>query len=343
MTLPASPTKPPRATPKPVAEPAPRWPLLEVARWIAIYAIVWLHTVRSETLIPTAVLTRFAVPFFVAASVFLVFQGVRRKPQRTFLEYGWQRFVRIYLPFLAWSVVYLGFKAIKSVSLPEQANRYPSGLDVLWAGGFYHLWFMPFILVVSLAAFAIAKTLHGHERLRWPAAGGSLLLGLAIGLPGVAGNIALDSDPLRYMLDALPAAFWGAAIGLMYGGGPSPLWRSLSRFRVDMIAFFACMAWLWMFGRSTPVENLAGVLVLLIALRPPGSSLVCRLSQLPSLAYGIYFCHMLPIKICESLATRQGLSPSWTLDLATFFASAAAATLLTWLLYRWRGTRWLVA
>jgi hypothetical protein len=83
--------------------------------------------------------------------------------------------------------------------------------------------------------------------------------------------------------------------------------------------------------------------MLLIALRPTNAPLLLRFGQLPSLAYGIYFCHLLPIKICESLAARRGFSPSWTLDLVIFFVSAAAATLLAWMLYRWRWTRWLVA
>ncbi len=327
----------------PAAASPPRWPLIEVARWIAIYAIVWLHTIQSETLKPSKVLTRFAVPFFVAACVFLVFQGVRRKPQRGFLEYARSRFVRIYLPFLAWSAVYLAFKAIKSASLPEQTNEYPSGLHVLWAGGFYHLWFMPFILVVSLAAFALAKAVYGREWSRWPVAIAAFAAGLAIGLPGVAGLVAPNSDPLQYMLEALPAAFWGAAVGMTYDGGQSRLRRGCLRLRLDVLALLGCMAWLWISGRSTLVENLAGMLVLLIALRPPASALLRRFGSLPSVAYGIYFCHLLPIKICESLATRRGLSMSWQLDLTTFFVSAAVATLLAWLLYRSRWTRWLVA
>jgi surface polysaccharide O-acyltransferase-like enzyme len=343
MIAPASPTAAPRNASASAAEPTPRWPLLEVGRWVAIYTIVWLHTVRSEALAPTTALTRFAVPFFVAACVFLVFQGVRRRPQRTFLEYGRQRFVRIYLPFLAWSAVYLGFKALKSASMPEQANRYPTGLDLLWAGGFYHLWFLPFILVVSLSAFAIAKAVQARGRLRWPVAIASFAAGVAIGLPRIAAALPPNHPPLDYMLDALPAAFWGVAVALTYDGDLRPLWRGLSRFGLDLLAFSACIGWLWMFSRSTLVENLAGVLVLLMALRPTNAPLLLRLGQLPSLAYGIYFCHLLPIKICESLAARRGLSLSWTLDLATFVVSAAAATLLAWMLYRLRWTRWLVA
>lgn len=319
------------------AAPSPRWPLLEIARWVAIYAIVWLHTVQSDMFLRTTVLTRFAVPLFVAASVFLVFQSVRHKPGRTFLEYGRQRFIRIYVPFLVWSAIYLGFKALKSASMPEMENRYPSGLAILWTGGFYHLWFMPFILGVSLAAFAVAKAVHSHAWVRWPATlamlAGGAAIGVTRGTPGVS--------PLGYMVDALPAALWGATLALVFDAD-RPFWRNLSRFHIDAVAFLACLAYLWMYNRSIFVENVAGIAALLMSLHMPRSSLLWRLGTIPSLAYGIYLSHLLPIKIFGAIAKRQGFSVGWKLDLAIFFTSAIAATLLTWLLYRFRWTRWLV-
>ena len=224
----------PPQTSAPAAASPPHWPLVEVGAGSRSTPSSGCTRSSPKRLSHSTVLTRFAVPFFVAACVFLVFQGVRRKPQRAFLEYARSRFVRIYLPFLAWSAVYLAFKAIKSVSLPEQPNQYPSGLHVLWAGGFYHLWFMPFILVVSLAAFALAKAVYGREWWRWPVAITLLAAGLAIGLPRIAGILSPNSDPphhildpLYYMLDALPAAFWGAALGLIYDGGQSALMARL--------------------------------------------------------------------------------------------------------------------
>jgi peptidoglycan/LPS O-acetylase OafA/YrhL len=91
------------------------------------------------------------------------------------------------------------------------------------------------------------------------------------------------------------------------------------------------------------LENAAGLSALVIALRPVRQPLLVRLGQFPPLAYGIYLSHLLPIKVFESAAARVGFSPSWQLDLAIFLASAVAATLIAWVLYQTRWTRWLVA
>jgi len=322
---------------------SPRWALLEIARWIAIYPIVWLHTVRSESLGASTALTRFAVPFFVATCVFLVFQGVWRKPQRTFVQYGYSRFLRIYVPFLAWSAVYLGFKAVKSAFLPDLPNEYPAGLEILWTGGFYHLWFMPFIFLVSLAAFLVAKIVSRAESLQWPVAIGSLAAGLALSLPAVADAITRNHPSWELVVDALPAMFWAMAAGLAYGRDQRQPWEGFHRLRVDVLLFLGSMIWLGAFGRSALIENLAGVSLLLVAIGPVDYPVLRRLGQFPSLAYGIYFSHLLPIKIFEAIGARRGLSPSWQLDLSIFLASAVAATLISLILYQSRWTRWLVA
>jgi len=371
-------TRPPAAT--------PRLALLELARWIAIYAIVWLHTVQSDLLRPSTVLTRFAVPFFVAACVYLIFQGVHRNPQRTFVRYGWSRFLRIYVPFLGWCVIYLAFKVLKGVFFPNQPNEYPHGwevLRILWTGTFYHLWFMPFILLVSLAAFLVAKIVNQLAWLRWPVAIGSLIAGLALTVPAVAEAGGWEDFPSQYVVFAMPAMFWAITLGLAFrpsiesrthstphapreDGGEQPHaereeYIRISdaqclatpncpgsalcscRFPVDILFFAGNMVLLGILGRSSLCENLAGISLLLIALRPADSPWLRRVGQFPSLAYGIYLSHLLPIKMFDSLATWQGLSPSWQLDAAVFLASAAAATLIAFVLNQFRWTRWLVA
>jgi surface polysaccharide O-acyltransferase-like enzyme len=289
------------------------------------------------------VVTRFAVPFFVAACVFLVFQGVWRKPQRTFVQYGCNRFLRIYLPFLAWSAVYLGFKAVKSRFLPDQPNEYPTALEILWIGSFYHLWFMPFILMVSLAAFLVATIVQRRELLRWPVAISSLAAGLALSVPAVAGAITPNYPSCNFMVDALPAMFWAMTASLAYGCKSEPPGGDLYRFRLDVLLFVGSMIWLGAFGRSTLIENLAGTSLLLVALRPVEPPVLRRMAQFPALAYGIYFSHMLPIKVCEAFGKKLGFSESWRLDCAIFLGSAVAATVIAWMLYQSRWTRWLVA
>ncbi len=64
--------------------------------------------------------------------------------------------MRIYVPFLAWSVVYLVFKGAKALLLPGEPNDFP-GVEFLWLGSFYHLWFMPFMLLVTLGVFCLAR------------------------------------------------------------------------------------------------------------------------------------------------------------------------------------------
>ena len=71
------------------------------------------------------------------------------------------RLLRIYVPFLAWSGVYLAFKAVKVRLLPRPAERFP-GIEVLWLGSFFHLWFMPFILATTLAVFLVGRTIVGR-------------------------------------------------------------------------------------------------------------------------------------------------------------------------------------
>src|ERR1043165_5782748 len=118
----------------------------DAARLVAAYCIVWLHSLRSAELAPWNILGRFAVPFFAAAAVFFVIESVRHQPGRTFAEYARNRFRRIYVPFLAWSGIYLVFKLIKSLLVPDQPNDFP-GIEALWTGTFFHLWFMPFVLI----------------------------------------------------------------------------------------------------------------------------------------------------------------------------------------------------
>jgi surface polysaccharide O-acyltransferase-like enzyme len=332
-----------RTAPFPVLPP--RWPLVEIARWIAIYAIIYLHSVRSEDLIASTSLTRFAVPFFVAACVFFVFQGVEHKPGRTLLQYAAGRLLRIYVPFLGWCGIYAAFKLIKGVFLPDQPNEYTTGIEILWEGTFYHLWFLPFIVLVSLVSFVVAKAVRAVESLRWPIAVGSLAAGAMLTMPAVVGPIAHHHRPSQFILDALPAAFWTMALGIALGHKRRLADGRCERPVVDLalLPLLGCLVWLGLHGRSAMVENLAGVSLLVAALREVKQPLIQRLERMSPLIFGVYLAHLLPIKVFEALGTRLGFSPSWQVDLAIFLLSAVAAPLIAWLLYRFRGTRWLVA
>ena len=71
--------------------------------------------------------------------------------------------------------MYLAFKLVKKTLAPEQPNDF-GGWEMLIWGGAYHLWFLPFMLLVSLAVFPAVRLVSRHWLLMFAA--GRQLLGL---------------------------------------------------------------------------------------------------------------------------------------------------------------------
>jgi surface polysaccharide O-acyltransferase-like enzyme len=328
--------------PQPAASSTVRRPFFEFARLLAAVSIVWLHTMRSPEMLASTALGRFAVPFFTAAAVFMICESVTRGRRKTLAEYTRNRFVRLYVPFLAWTVIYLNFKLLKGKLAPSQPNEFP-GIEVLLSGGFYHLWFLPFVLVVSVIAFAAVRNRIGNPMAEIRLA---LLTAMAGGLLAVApppSQWIVAETWAEYWWTALPAAFWGISIAV-FVRHTKEVYRKSQLIPIGGLAIFAAAtAWTWHVGRSTLTENLAGMGFLVFALAPWQDKVVRRFASLGALAYGIYLSHLLFIKSCEAVATKLDLSVSVALDLTIFAISLCGSVLLTWLLSKTRPTRWLVA
>ncbi len=314
--------------------------MLDVVRLIAAYAIVWLHTPLSLDFARATATGRFAVPFFTAAAVFLTWEGLVRQPRRSPRQYVRSRLLRIYVPFLAWSVIYLAFKAAKSLLLPGVPNDFP-GVEVLWLGSFFHLWFMPFILVTTLAVFFCGRAVVGHAGRETATLVACLMLGWVIAwLP--ADRSSLTSNFCQLALDALPAAFWGIALAIVWQGGAA---RWLQRPQVGWAALAlallstAIVAYLL---RNRLAENLAGLGLLIFALADWRLKHLERLAHLGTLAYGIYLSHLLFIKTLQAVEAKLALPETIAIVLGVFALAAAASTMLAWCLSRSRWTSWLV-
>jgi surface polysaccharide O-acyltransferase-like enzyme len=314
--------------------------MFDVTRLLAAYAIVWLHTPRSTELMGSNVLGRFAVPFFVVATVFFVWQGLVDKPGRSFRGYAMSRFERIYLPFLAWSGIYLAFKGVKNAALPEQPNDFP-GLEFLWTGSFYHLWFMPFILTVSLGVFLLGRLIVARPVLEVAMGFACLILGEVVALWPLPETFAGPNLALIYA--ALPAVFWGIALSVVVHRGPARLLETTEAGVLGLIMMAASLAWLWQFGRGNMVENVAGLACTVVALAPWNNRVLAFVGRFGPLAYGIYLAHLLFIKSAEAILTKLGASSSWPIDVMVFLVAAIGSTALAWLLSQSRYTRWLAA
>ncbi len=314
--------------------------MLDVLRLVAAYAIVWLHSPISLDFARATSIGRFAVPFFTAAAVFLTWDGVARQPRRSATQYVRSRLMRIYVPFLAWSGIYLAFKAAKAILLPNQPNDFP-GVDVLWLGSFYHLWFMPFILVTTLTVFFLARLVVGRAGREFATAAICLLLGWFVSwLPADRETLSLSFWQLA--CDALPSALWGITLAIAWQRGaagwlrrPAVGWAALTSATLSM----ALVSYLL---RDRLAENLAGLAVLVFALADWRLPQLERLARLGSLAYGIYLSHLLFIKTLQAAEVKLAIPETLTTVFGVFAISAAASTLLAWCFSRSRWTKWLV-
>jgi hypothetical protein len=320
-----------------------RFERLDAVRIVAAVAVVWLHVPRSDTLTWTTMVCRFAVPFFAATVCFFALQSGLRSTE-PFSKYARARLIKLYVPFLFWASVYLLFKGLKMIIAPEQENNFP-GIEVLWTGGAYHLWFIPFALFTGLFAFAIGQTLQRVSREHWLTAAALTMV--------MAAWLALDSlpssnwliEPWNFMLDATPAAVLGMTMSILWQMR-SDLWllrgdRAASSFA--LLVFALTVILLFAFGRNAAIESIAGICLLMYALSTNISWLGKKMAPMGTAAMGIYFVHLLVLKVVESVTLKMQIPTNWSVDLLTFAVTLTGSFLLVRILSQFRITRWTVA
>ncbi len=329
---------------------------LDAARFLAAVGVVWIHVPRSEELLPSSILGRFAVPFFTAAAILFVVMGVAKRPSQSLGQFLISKIQRLYLPFLAWSGLYLGFKLLKYLLIPSEPNDFP-GIELIWLGGAYHLWFIPFLISVSTCAFLVAKLVFRlpHTELKKESSSKperryyamALVLGTILAMMPAPWSTETESlvssgSPAVYMWEALPSVCWGFALAFTAKSvqpstsisGRRPM-AALGLMVVVMLALFSL-------GRNSLLENYAGLLLLVAALESRSNWLTNLVAKAGPYALGIYFSHLMVLKIMESAASKLHWPVSWSLDLSCFVIAVVASLGLSMVLAKYKATRWLV-
>ncbi len=329
-----------------------RNPYLDVAKLAGALAVIWIHTVRSPELAVTTNAARFAVPFFAAAAGYALLVS-SRSLQLSWAQFGRSRLERLYLPFLVWSAVYMLFKVLKRVALPDQECDLP-GWEFWIVGGAYHLWFIPFLLIASLILFPIARisrnwNIETQTHVAWLAFG----IGVVIAAWGPQ-----DDGEGRFVvlfLQTLPGMLWGCTLGWLYRIDAR---LSFPLFPL-MALFLIALALQVGMGRSSLLESSLGLLLLLIvrfqrndnsrtavAVEPPKNSeqrqWLQTAAECGQVAMGVYFVHLLILKIGEAVAAKARWSVSPATDFVIFLVVCALSLLLSSLLASWSVTRRLV-
>jgi fucose 4-O-acetylase-like acetyltransferase len=330
---------------EPQAEAPPRDQAFDALRMVASIAIVWAHTPRSDELQWLMPLGSFGTCFFAAASIYFMTLGLKRDPQRSFSAYAETRFRRLYLPFVAWSVVYLLFRD----TCRYFVSREPLvgvGPITLLTGGQTHLWFLSFILMSSLAAFPIVRLALQSTPTRGRfIAFACALAGLVIGLMRVPdfGPVGADTTNFcRCVWFAVPAVLWGIAIGL---SDDLVDWLRAHAPGTTLAAIFiaaltvACGV---IHGVTVLEKNVAGTAWLLAALSVPRGRWHGWLGRWAPLAFGLYLVHPLALGLLRTAAQVAHVKRTPWLDVTNFMLGVVLAIVLAWCIRQSRTLRWLV-
>lgn len=132
-------------------------PGFDFIRPIAAFSVVWIHgcagSYWTRELNP---LNDYAVPVFIAISLFLFSTQVISKGQTNFGEMAGTRFQRLMVPFFIWTFIYLGIRLFKAKAVHE-----PFEIDwvqtFVFKGSSYQLWYLPNLFYLMLIFFGFLR------------------------------------------------------------------------------------------------------------------------------------------------------------------------------------------
>lgn len=332
---------PPRRVQSP---PNERLAGIDAWRFAAAAGIVWLHACAGSASPNAGNLGRFAVPYFSALVMYLLYQSVQRNPHQSFSAFATKRARRIYLPFLGWSVLYSLALNLKRLFVSHQPFV-PPGWSFFIAGTSLQLWFLPFVLVATICFFPFCRTVVALPPPTRRIIALLLILIAAIisFLPSPApGEASLGNDitATRYAVqmswETLPALLAGLALALL-GLHPRMKITAIS----GVIVLIATTAWILHTGRSIPLENLAGVATLVAAMAPWDGPFIRLAAKGGRHAYGIYLAHALFLEAFFAERTAHHIPSSTPITVFEFATALILSYALVWLLTQHRSTRWL--
>jgi peptidoglycan/LPS O-acetylase OafA/YrhL len=341
--FPASPAQAERQPAElPLTAMAPRIGGLDAARFIAIVGVIFVHTPESSLFQRWLIAGTFGVPFYLFTALYLQVRTIHLDPHRSLLRYVWDRTRRLYVPFLAWSVIYLAARDAKHLLLTHEAVV---GLSpwMLVAGTAHHLWFLPFLLFVCIAAAALNYVCERHLRLRWA----------VIALMGMGGLVLaivkrpdwlnyVDGFSVAYLLwwKALPSACWGISVAWVLTLR-NDLWQRIAVPAIGGALLIVMLGLQIADGYSRLDRTLSGLGLLLFATAAWRVPLLSWMSWIGRRSYGIYLTHVLFIEGMQAIAHQCGFGSSVALDAVTFAAGLGGGLAATIALQRTKRFAWL--
>ncbi|AFZ44048.1 hypothetical protein PCC7418_1880 [Halothece sp. PCC 7418] len=136
--------------------PSPRWTGIDLFRGFAIFGVIILHAdegipTHSSSWAKILEFSGFAVPFFLATSFYLAFQKIYQTGREFQIK---PRLIRLLLPYLVWTGIYVSYKALKYLLQNESDNLNQLFHDpialIFFGGAAFQLYFLPLLLSGTL-------------------------------------------------------------------------------------------------------------------------------------------------------------------------------------------------
>lgn len=197
---------------------------------IAIHCAPFIEVSEPLNFAFVQILGRLAVPFFFITSGFLFFrkidpkQGLKGEANLAQLKRYWLRILKIYL---VWSVLYLPLVFLSWFQGGfDGSTLLRFSRDVLLNGTYYHLWFLPALLVAIPLVYVLYTSVKKRLLLAI-----SVLLYLVGMLVNVYGTILGDVPVLANVVNGLQAVFTTTRNGLFFG----PIFITLGIYVMDFL------------------------------------------------------------------------------------------------------------
>jgi peptidoglycan/LPS O-acetylase OafA/YrhL len=321
--------------------------VFDACRFVAGVAVVWFHSIESDALNASGVIGRLSVAFYTIMAMVFLMEGIRRRPERSFLRFTTQRLRRLYLPFLGWSAL-TGATLVLLHAIDPNTYAPAIQLNSLVSGTALPLWFIPFLLVGSMLLFPAARWAVGnlHRELLLAAACGCI----GLTLDSIPWNDPpLQSIPLIGKLLELSwhrwsALYWGIMLAVLYarwfkhwrwtgGGGALAI--------MGLLVAIGTTTYQWYYGILPSLKVAGGVGLTLIAFSPARGNIVRFLARFAPLSFGLYLSHTLWIFVAHALANACHIPISWPRDVAVFILAVTASILSVHALSKHRSLQWL--
>ncbi len=323
-------------------------PSLDAGRFVACLGVIIIHTFGiCSSFQNISAIGRFSVPFFVCTAVFLIAKSILNKPHQSFLTYFIQRFNRIYMPFLFWT----GFDILvrNGKQMLTGAPFVTLGPYLLANGSASHLWFLPFIMVLSLSTFFYAQRILPLTWCKWGLLFPLLLGGILVSQHSIPQHINnSNSDGLlnaTYIVNlgwhAFPSVLWslGLAPFLPQMRWLMEKWRSAKWIALTLaiLLVVGCI-----FDSDPLLGNLAGLIFFLTTLGVWQGSIVRFMTWAGYYSYGIYLSHLAWVLGADFVLVTDRSSISGTKILLIFFIGLVGSLATSVAISRFNWLKWTI-